>query len=65
MMSDSFISALKRLRSGRHQVRLVDMFIGTAFLSRNVGEEKYVSNRMDGMPDMSRALYPWRGGAAR
>jgi hypothetical protein len=43
----------------------VDVFIGTAVLSRNVGEDKYVSNRMDGMPDMSRVLYLLRDGEAR
>jgi hypothetical protein len=57
MMSASFISLLKRplARPSSGSSRGF-VGVGNAFLSRNVGEDNYVSNRMDGMPDMSRDL---------
>jgi hypothetical protein len=35
------------------------------WLLRNLGQHKYVSNRMDGMLDMSRRLYGLEDGKAR
>jgi hypothetical protein len=65
MMSASFISMLKRpsIRPSSGFVSLSRFDVwrvcrdAPLLLHRNVGHHKYVSNRMDGMPDMSRRLY--------
>jgi hypothetical protein len=66
MMSASFISALKRPLA-RPPSGSSRGFVGVsnAFLSRNVGEQNYVSNRMNGMPVMSLDLYLLRDGRWR
>ncbi|MGF6371860.1 hypothetical protein OKW40_004610 [Paraburkholderia sp. RAU6.4a] len=66
MMSASFISALKRpLKRPSSGSSRGLVGVDNAFLSRNVGEANYVSNRMNGMPDMSRDLYLLRDGRSR
>jgi hypothetical protein len=68
MMSASFISMLKRpwMRPSSGFVSL-GWFNGVHRfgLLRNLGQHKYVSNRMDGMLDMSRRLYGLEDGKAR